>query len=232
MKKSYIFLALMSGIGVACFIIPMFPSCPLNVLMNWGLIATALVVLAIVAFFFEFEAAAVSSKEIALVAMLGTISAVLRVPFAVMPNVQPCTYLIICSGYVFGPVAGFMVGAVTALVSNFFLGQGPWTLYQMLAWGLAGVSSAYLNRFHASRTLLISFGILWGYLFGWIINIWFWAAFVYPLTLKTFIVAQLSSVWFDTFHAVGNAVFLGFFGMKTIAILERFKGRFIVTYSS
>ena len=98
MKKSYIFLALILGIGVACFIIPMFPSCPLNALMNWGLIATILVILAIIAFFFEFEAAAISSKEIALVAMLGTISAVLRVPFAAIPSVQPCTYLIICSG--------------------------------------------------------------------------------------------------------------------------------------
>ena len=226
MKKSHIFLALILGIGVACFVIPMFPTCPLNALMNWGFIITILVILAIIAFFFEFEAAAVSSKEIALVAMLGTISAVLRVPFAAIPSVQPCTYLIICSGYVFGPVAGFMVGALTALVSNFFLGQGPWTPYQMFSWGLVGVTSVYLRRFNLNKKLLIVFGVIWGYVFGWIMNIWFWASFVYPLTPRTFIVAQLASVWFDTFHAVGNAIFLGLFGMKTIGILERFKNRF------
>ena len=226
MRKSYFFLALILVTGVTAFIIPLFPQSPLNNIMNWGLTATILVILAIVAFFFEFEAAAISAKEIALVAMLGTISAVSRVPFAAIPNVQPCTYLIICSGYVFGPVAGFMVGAITALVSNFFLGQGPWTPYQMFAWGLVGVSAAYIRRFDLGRIWLIIFGAIWGYLYGWIVNIWFWVSFIYPLTSRTFFVYQLNSIWFDTFHAIGNAIFLGLFGMKTIAILERFRKRF------
>lgn len=230
MKKRHIFLALILVIGTTAFVIPAFDSPLLNFLLNWGVIATILVILTTVAFFFEFEAAAVSSKEIALVAMLGTISAVLRVPFAAIPNVQPCTYLIICTGYVFGPVAGFTVGAITALVSNFFLGQGPWTLYQMIAWGLAGVSTGYLSRFSMNTRLLVVFGILWGYLFGWITNIWFWTAFVYPLNLNTFILTQVNTIWFDTFHAIGNGIFLGILGMKTIAILQRFKRRFSVEY--
>ena len=232
MKKSYLFLALMLATGLAALAAPVFPQTPLGILANWGLTATVIVALAVVAFFFEFEATAMSSKEVALIAMLGTISAVTRVPFAVIPNVQPCTYLIICSGYVFGPVVGFMVGAITALVSNLFLGQGPWTLYQMLAWGLAGVSAAYLRRFGLGRISLIIFGAIWGYLYGWIMNTWYWASFIYPLTFRTFLTYQLTSVWFDTFHALGNVVFLGFFGMKTVAILERFKRRFSIEYSS
>lgn len=220
MRKSYICLALILLIGAIAF------TPPLRELVSWGLIATVLVILAILAFFFEFEAAALSSKEIALVAMLGTLSAVLRIPFAVIPNVQPCTYLIICSGYVFGPVVGFMVGSVTALVSNFFLGQGPWTPYQMFAWGLAGVTASYVRRFRLNTLWLIVFGAIWGYLYGWIMNTWFWLSFIYPLTLRTFAVYQLNSVWFDTLHAIGNVIFLGLFGMKTIAILERFRQRF------
>ncbi|MCD6453497.1 MAG: ECF transporter S component [Dehalococcoidales bacterium] len=204
----------------------MFKPSPLDILSNWGLVSAILVGLAIIAFFAEFEGKRVSSKEIALVGMLGTVSAVLRIPFAAMPSVQPCTALIICSGYVFGPLVGFMVGAITALVSNFFLGQGPWTLYQMFAWGMAGVTAAYLRRFNLDRRGLIAFGIFWGYAFGAIMNMWFWASFIYPLTLKTFIVAQLNSVWFDTAHAVGNAILLGVLGNKTIAILERFRKRF------
>lgn len=231
MRKSHIFLALILATGIATFIIPMFPACQLNAFTNWGLIATILIALIILTFFFEFEAATTSSKEIALIAMLGTISAVLRVPFAAIPNLQPCTYLIICSGYAFGPMAGFIIGSITPLVANFFLGQGPWTLYQMLAWGLVGISAAYARRLHLNRTWLIIFGIIWGYVFGWIVNTWFWAAFIYPLTLKTFIAAQVNSLWFDTFHAIGNAIFLGFFGMKTITILDRFKQRFMVRYS-
>jgi energy-coupling factor transport system substrate-specific component len=226
MRRSYLCLTLILFIGVVSFALPAFPSCPLNVLINPALLATALVILAIAAFFFEFEERAASSKEIALISMLATISAVLRVPFAALPNIQPCTFLIICSGYAFGPVAGFMVGAITPLVSNFFLGHGPWTPYQMLAWGLCGVSAAYLRRFNPGRNMLALFGIIWGYLFGWIMNIFYWTAYVYPLTFTTFMVTQLSSLWLDTFSAVGNLIFLGLFGRKTIAILERFRKRF------
>jgi len=226
MRKSYICLVLILIIGAVALASPLIPHLQLQDALSWGLIATVLVVLAILAFFFEFEASALSSKEIALVAMLGTLSAVLRIPFAVIPNVQPCTYLIICSGYVFGPVAGFMVGAVTALISNFFLGQGPWTPYQMLAWGLAGVSASYVRRFNLSTIWLMVFGVIWGYLYGWIMNLWYWLSFIYPLTLQTFAVYQLSSIWFDTFHAAGNVIFLGLFGRRTIAILERFRRRF------
>ena len=223
-RKSYIFLALAVIVGIAAVI----PSSPLS--LNWGLVATIIAILAIVAFFFEFESAALSSKEIALVAMLGTISAISRIPFAAIPSVQPCTFLIICSGYVFGPVAGFMVGAITALVSNFFLAQGPWTPYQMLAWGLAGVSAACLRRLNLhGRSLvicLVLLGIVWGFLYGWILNIFYWASFIYPLTWKTFFTYQLTSVWFDSFHAIGNAILLWLFGSKIIGILDRFKKRF------
>jgi len=220
MKKSYICLIFIFLIGGAAFI-----PC-VQELAGWGLISTVLIALAILAFFFEFETSAISSKEISLVAMMGTLSAVLRIPFAAIPNVQPCTYLIICTGYVFGPVAGFMVGAITALISNFLLGQGPWTPYQMFAWGLAGVSAGYLRRFRLNIAWLIIIGVIWGYLYGWIMNSWFWMAFIYPLNLRTFFVYQLHSIWFDTLHAVGNAVFLGLFGTRTIAILERFRQRF------
>ncbi|MBE0479968.1 MAG: ECF transporter S component [Dehalococcoidia bacterium] len=194
--------------------------------VGWGLAATLLVTLALIAFFFEFESGALGSKEIALVAMLGTLSAAVRVPFAAIPGFQPSTYLIICAGYVFGPVAGFMVGALTALISNFFLGQGPWTPYQMLAWGLLGAGAAFLRRFNLGKVPLIAVGILGGYLYGWMVNTWYWAAFIYPLTFRTFIVYQMTSIWMDTFHAAGNALFLGLFGMKTIGILERFRKRF------
>jgi len=226
MKRNRVLIAIILAMVLAAFIVPGIDIPSVNSILNWGVLTAVLAALICLAFFFEFETAAVSSKEIALVAMLGTISAVLRIPFAAIPNVQPCTYLIICSGYVFGPIAGFAVGAITAIVSNLILGLGPWTLYQMIAWGLAGVSAAYIRRFGAGRVWLIIFGIIWGYLYGWIMNIWYWTAFIYPLTLRTFLAYQLTSIWFDTLNAIGNAVFLGLLGIKTIAILEKFKLRF------
>ena len=226
MKKSHIVLIAIVVVAAGAFVtVALWPDADI---LNWGILAAVLAALACLALFFEFETAATSSKEIALVAMLGTISAVLRVPFAAIPNVQPCTYIIICSGYVFGPIAGFAVGAMTALVSNFFLGHGPWTLYQMIAWGLAGLSAGYLRKLKLNTVVLIVIGVVWGYLYGLITNLWYWTAFIYPLTLKTFLVTELNTVWFDTLHAAGNAVFLGALGAKTIAILRRFKERFSI----
>jgi energy-coupling factor transport system substrate-specific component len=214
------------GLGAAAFTAPVFSPSPLDILQNWALVSVILVALVIGAFFFEFEGSNIGSKEIAIVGILSTVSAVIRIPFAALPSVQPCTYLIICAGYAFGSLPGFMVGAMTALVSNLFLGQGPWTIYQMFAWGMAGVSAAYLKRVSPGRKGLMAFGVLWGYLFGVIVNLWFWTAFIYPLTPRTFIVSQINSLWFDTAHAVANAIFLGLLGKKTIAILERFHKKF------
>ena len=114
MKKSHIVLALIAVVAAGAFLTPAL-DLPWLDFLNWGVLAAILAILLCVALFFEFETTVTSSREIALIAMLGTISAVLRVPFAAVPNVQPCTYLIICSGYVFSPIAGFAVGAMTAL---------------------------------------------------------------------------------------------------------------------
>ena len=227
MRKHIIFIILILVVAVTAFLVHAL-ELSFSGLLNWGITTSILAVLVCLALLSEFQSASTSSKEIALIAMLGTVSAVLRVPFAAVPSVQPCTYLIICSGYVFGPVAGFAVGAMTALVSNFFLGHGPWTLYQMLAWGFVGLSAGFLRRFRLNKFLLIAIGIFWGYGYGLITNLWFWTSFVYPLTLKTLFLTQLNAIWFDSLHALGNAVFLGTLGTKTIDVLERFKKRFSI----
>ncbi len=239
MRKSYIFLALILFLGVYCYIAPLrfrggFLDPNMGIL-NWGLIVLIFFALTILAFLFEFETAATGAKQIVLVSMLGTISAVSRLPFAALMNFQPCTFFIICSGYVFGPVAGFMVAALTTFISNLFLGHGPWTVYQIFTWGLVGVSAGYLKRIpvHSDRSrimLLVVFGAIWGMLYGLIINIWFWAAFIYPLTMKTYLLTLLNAVWWDASHSLANVIFLRLFGTKTIAILERFKKRFFWSY--
>lgn len=191
-----------------------------------ALLVVGLASLVVLAFTVRFESSHVSARELAIISLLGTLSALLRVPFAAIPGLQPSTYIVVCSGYVFGPVAGFMVGAMTAVVSNFFLGHGPWTLFQVLAWGLAGASAPLLRTVSLRARTLAMFGICWGILFGLLTNAWMWVAFVYPLTLRTLVVTMLNSVGFDVMHAAGNALFLGLLGVRTIRILERYHKRF------
>lgn len=95
---------------------------------------------------YQFEKKEFSTKQLTLIAMLSGMSAVLRVPFSNFQGIQPCTTLIICSGLVYGPIAGFFVGALTPFVSNFFLGHGPWTPLQMMAWGLPGLTAGYIGK--------------------------------------------------------------------------------------
>ncbi|MEW6172893.1 MAG: ECF transporter S component [Bacillota bacterium] len=192
---------------------------------NWGLLAFEMVAIALLLMFWAFEEKQVSSREIAVIAVLSALAAVSRIPFAFLPNFQPVTFIVVVSGYVFGARAGIMVGVTAALVSNFFLGQGPWTPWQMFAWGMAGATAGLLPWFppRFERWLMISFLFFWGYLFGWIMNLWFWAAFIRPLSWQTFLATYLVSAWLDTFHAAGNVIFYLVFGERFTKILLRFR---------
>jgi energy-coupling factor transport system substrate-specific component len=202
----------------------------LNVNFNWGLIAAVFIGLLILAMFFEFEARNISNREIALISMIGALSAILRIPFAPLPNVQPSTFIIICTGYVFGPMPGFMTGAITALVSNLMLGHGPWTLFQILAWGMSGCLAGLLGRLKVNIWILAALGFLWGYIFGLITNLWFWSSLVYPLTWQTLLISQLNSIWFDTLHGLANLIFMAVLGKRMIRLLQRYHQRFFWRY--
>jgi energy-coupling factor transport system substrate-specific component len=192
---------------------------------NWEVFAAVLLLASLAAFFVSFERNNVSSKDIGVIAVLAALAAVCRVPFAPLPGIQPTTCLVIVSGYVFGARSGFMVGAVAALVSNFFLGQGPWTPFQMLFWGLIGASAGLLGeiRPQAGRAVMVPFSIAWGYLFGWLMNIFFVVFFIKPLTWKAVFVAYAASFPFDTLHALGNVCFYLLLGPQVIKVLKRFK---------
>jgi hypothetical protein len=86
-----------------------------------------------------FESGPGSSKELVLIATLAAAAAAGRVLFAAIPNVQPVTVIAVVAGVALGPRAGATVGALAALVSNFYLGQGAYTPWQMLAWGSCGL---------------------------------------------------------------------------------------------
>lgn len=198
----------------------------------WSATALIILVVALLLFFWRFERRGTSSKEVALIASLAALAALSRVPFAIIPNVQPTTFLVILSGYVFGWQTGFMVGAIAAVVSNMFLGQGPWTPWQMVAWGLAGASAGLLRQLRPRLSMaeMVIFQFIWGYLFGWLMNLWSWLTYVYPLTWQSWMATQLASITFDSYHAIGNSCFTLLLGRRLIAILERFRRRLSVRY--
>src|ERR671932_882052 len=112
--------------------------------MSWQLAWFALLSAVLAAGFGWYERSRPAAKVVGLVAALAALATVGRIAFAPIPNVKPTTDIVLFAGYALGPVPGFMVGTVAALASNVFFGQGPWTPWQMLGWGIAGVIGGLL----------------------------------------------------------------------------------------
>lgn len=198
--------------------------------LNWSVLSLGVALLALLVFFLKFESRRPPAGELAMLATMSALAALGRLPFAAIPNVQPTTFLVLVSGYVLGPGAGFAVGALAALTSSFFLGVGPWTPWQMVAWGLAGLSAGVLARMkkNHSRFVLVAFALGWGYLYGLIMNTWHWLTYIYPLSWQSFAAVYAAGFVFDTLHALGNGLFMYLMGMEMIKILRRFGSRLTV----
>ena len=198
---------------------------------NSLLIGLVLVLLSMIPFALRFERRERKARELMLIAVMAAVATVSRIPFAaLLPSFTPVTFVVIVSGVVFGAEAGWMVGATAGLVSNFFLGQGPWTPWQMFAWGMAGYTAglfAHRSEWRRRRIPLALFGLVWGFLFGWIMNLtlaldqWMqthsWNAVIakYALGLP-----------FETIHAVANVFFLTAFAPSWIRLLERYRRKY------
>ena len=179
----------------------------------------------------RFERRQIEARELVLLAVLAAIAAVSRVPFASIPSVQPTTFVIMMSGLVFGAGSGFIIGAVAALASNMILGQGPWTPWQMVAWGLVGFSAGLLRKRKIMQVTWgrILFGIAWGFLFGAIMDLWGLLAFTQSgseLDTNILLSYFAGSALFDIMHSVSNVIFLLVFGGVWIKILTRFKRKY------
>jgi energy-coupling factor transport system substrate-specific component len=112
--------------------------------VSWQLGAFGVLALALLCGFAWYERVRPDARIVALVATLAAFAALGRVAFAAVPNVKPTTDIVLVAGYALGGGPGFAVGALAGLTSNFFFGQGPWTPWQMAAWGVTGLIGAGL----------------------------------------------------------------------------------------
>lgn len=108
------------------------------------LTATLMVIEAMIPFFFSFEARRPQARELVTVGVLAALAAVSRGAFAFVPHFKPIVAIVIIAGIAYGGEVGFLTGAISAFASNFFFGQGPFTPWQMLAYGMGGFLSGIL----------------------------------------------------------------------------------------
>jgi Prenyltransferase and squalene oxidase repeat len=119
--------------------------------MSWPLASFLLVAVVLVLGWLAYERARPSARMIAVVGTLAAVAALGRDAFVAVPDVKPITAMTLVVGYALGPLPGFSVGALGMLASNFVLGQGPYTPWQMAAWGLVGLAGAALGALSGRR---------------------------------------------------------------------------------
>ena len=138
-----------------------------------GWVALCVAVLSCLPLFYSFERKEASSKELTVLAVLIALSAAGRLIFAWLPGFKPITALTVIAALWLGKEAGFAVGALAAVLSNFYFGQGPWTPFQMFAWGMLGFLAGLLAKpLKKSKILLCLFGVAAGLLYSATMDIW------------------------------------------------------------
>ena len=118
---------------------------PLTVLVfsrfdrKYYLAGLAIIVLTTAAFFLHFESRRPQARELVILAVLCALAVASRAAFAAVPHFKPMLAIVMLTGIAFGPEAGFLCGAISGFASNFIFGQGPWTPWQMFAYGIGGL---------------------------------------------------------------------------------------------
>jgi energy-coupling factor transport system substrate-specific component len=201
--------------------------------MSWQASSFLLLALALAAGFGWYERERPPARVLALVAALAALAVVGRLAFAAVPNVKPTTDIVLFAGYALGAVPGFAVGAVTAVVSNIFLSQGPWTVWQMAGWGAVGAGGALLARAlrgrEPNRWLLAAVCGLAGLAFGAWMDVYQWTLGARQ-DLDSYLVVAGTSLPYNLAHAVGNVVFCLLIGPAFIRALTRYRRRLEVRW--
>ncbi len=120
--------------------------------------AVLIIALATAPFLISFERSRPDAREVVLMAVLTALAVASRAAFAFVPHFKPMAGVVMIAGIALGPRAGFLVGALAALASGFLFGQGPWTPFQMLAFGAAGAAAGLLGACGAFPRAGLSLG--------------------------------------------------------------------------
>ena len=168
----------------------------------FSLLIAALTVLLFLA---GFERRSVGTRRLVVVSVLIALSVVGRF----IPFFKPVTAITVIAAVALGAESGFMVGAFSALLSNFYFGQGPWTPFQMLAWGMIGFLAGMLSRpLGKHRVLLVLYGALSGIVFSAVMDLWTVLWYQGSLEVDLYLAALLAALPHTALYAVSNVVFL------------------------
>lgn len=199
---------------------------------EYYVISIVIIIAAILWFMWSFERKKPQEREVVMLAVMTAMAVVGRAIFIVTPQFKPCAAIIIITGIMLGKQSGFLCGALTAFVSNFIFGQGPWTPWQMIAFGLVGLISAVIfygkrERYADNRILLGIYGFLITFLlYGFIMDTSTVLMYTDKLRLSTFMATYLSGVYFNIIHGLSTLIFLLILSKSIFSKIRRLKVKY------
>lgn len=190
-------------------------------------VSLAIILTGLVGFFLLFENGRPSVALLTVMAALCAIAVASRVAFFFLPQVKPMAAVVIIAGIALGREAGFMTGAVSAFVSNFYFGQGSWTPFQMFALGLIGYFAGVLFRKGENRWLVAVYGlaaviVVYGGIVD--INTIFFTSGEPNLSLVLAVYAQ--GLPFNVIYGISTAAFLALLYRPLLRQLERLQKKY------
>ena len=193
-------------------------------------IALLIVIETMLPFALVFEGRKPQARELVIIAVLCAIGVAGRAAFFMLPNFKPVIGIVIIAAIAFGGETGFLVGAVTMMVSNMLFGQGPWTPWQMFSTGIIGFLAGILFRkglLRRSRASMAIFGALVTVvIYGGIMNPASALMWVNDLSWKTLLTYYVSGFPVDLVHACATALTLWFLGEPMLEKLDRIKVKY------
>ena len=195
-------------------------------------IALCIIGLAMIPFCMIFEDRKPQAREVLLIAVMAAIAVVGRMAFFMLPQFKPVTAIVIITGISLGAEAGFLTGAVAGFVSNFFFGQGPWTPWQMFAFGIIGFLAGLLFRgkrekYKKSKLILCLYGgIATLVIYGFLMDTSSITMFGTGFSWKALAAMYASGLPFNIVHGISTMVFLFFLAGPMDRKLERIKKKY------
>lgn len=178
-------------------------------------------------FGFAFENRKPKARELVIISALCAIGVAGRTAFFMLPQFKPVAAIVIISGVAFGGETGFLVGAITAFVSNFFFGQGPWTPWQMFSFGIIGFLAGIMFQkgiLRKTKTDMCLFGFVATFvIYGGIMNpasVIMWQS---NININMVLSSYVMGMPFDFIHAVSTVFFLFLAAEPMLEKLERIK---------
>lgn len=197
---------------------------------KYFVISLAIAVYCMLPFFLIFEGRKPQARELLTIAVLVAIAVAGRAAFFMVPSFKPVVAVTIISAVCFGAESGFLVGALSMLSSNMLFGQGPWTPWQMFAFGMIGFLAGILfqkGMLKARKLDLCIYGFLSVFLiYGGIMNPASALMSYGQVTWASLLAFYISGALVDLVHAISTVIFLWFLSRPMLEKLERIKKKY------